>query len=380
MSEIPLEILIFGAGGKGHSHAALCYQFTLADTVPLQIAVGATFGWRLSLCAHTRVTVVCRSNYDVVRNHGFQLRTSTWGNGIFRPDRVVKTVDQVQHILFDYVVLANKMSQAVQDTVVERIQGAVRQRTTLVTVQNGVGLERELHQAFPHNLILSAICYFSCTQIPPGTIQQLSQLHPKAFRFGTHSSPDSIVGTSAFRVLVASDPQFEFVPDIEVERWTKLVFNGSWNPVAAIFGLDTHQLLENPYGFAIVARLAEEIYQVALASGIRLPSDVPLRMLDAARINPALVPTMLQDVKRNNPMEIEPLCGNIWRQADRFGMPVPTLKATYRLLNSLETTSHLVRGSARSNFSAASGKQSKFDGKCNESSGPRDRHRRCIDS
>lgn len=114
-------------------------------------------------------------------------------------------------------------------------------------------------------------------------------------------------------MLVATDPQFEFVSDIEVERWTKLVFNGSWNPVAAIFGLDTHQLLENPYGFAMVSRLAEEIYQVALASGIQLPPDVPLRMLNAARITPVLVPSMLQDARRKHPMEIEPLCGTTKR-------------------------------------------------------------------
>lgn len=48
-------------------------------------AVGAIYSWRLSKTCN--VTAVCRSNYETVKNDGFDIDSAKFGKDIFRPDQ-----------------------------------------------------------------------------------------------------------------------------------------------------------------------------------------------------------------------------------------------------------------------------------------------------
>ena len=108
--------------------------------------------------------------------------------------------------------------------------------------------------------------------------------------------------------FVALDAQFKQIDDVRSERWTKQIFNGAWNPITAIFGLETHQLLASPY-LQLVRQLATETYNVAVHMGIALPEDLPDRTIELARTNPSLAPSMLQDARKKKLMEVDSLCG-----------------------------------------------------------------------
>lgn len=237
------------------------------------------------------------------------MRTSTWGDGFFHPYRTVERVGDVGDVQFDYVICANKVTQSSEHSLIQFIQPVVGPEAVLVTVQNGISVEPSLRRAFHNNAIVSAVCYISCTQESPGSIQQLSQLRPNAFHIGFYDDQSATVGQSKLEHFAALDSQFKLVEDMQLERWTKMVFNGSWNPVAALFGLDTYQLLENPVGIGMVRDLADEIYQVAIRTGIPLPPEIPARTIQLAREIPVFAPSMLQDARRERPMEIEALCG-----------------------------------------------------------------------
>ncbi|KAK0658422.1 putative 2-dehydropantoate 2-reductase [Lasiodiplodia hormozganensis] len=305
----PIDILIFGTG-----------------------AVGSTIGWRLAQNANARLSVVCRSNYDAVKQKGIQLTTKMWGNGTFIPYRVVRSPREASDMSFDYVVCANKVTPSDGLSFIKELAPAVSERTSLISAQNGVGVEAPLRQAFRNNTILSAICYISCLQPAPGIIQQVSNIRPHAFHVGIYD-PREDGGSAETRLknFVALDDRFKQIGDAQVERWTKQIFNGAWNPMAAISGLETHPLLESPY-LQTVQQLAKEMYEVAVKQGISLASDLPAKTIEFARNNPSLAPSMLQDARVNRPMEIESLCGNICRQADKIGVPVPTIKLVYHTL------------------------------------------------
>ena len=325
--------------------------------VCVRVAVGATFGWRAAQNPRVRVSVVCRSNFEAVKAHGLQMRTSAWGSGMFQPHRVARTPQELEDVEFDYVVCAQKAISRDQHGLSEMLRHVVRPQTTLVTAQNGLGAEAPLRGAFFGNTILSAICYVGCTQSSPGVVDQVAQIRPHAFHIGNYDNicTDSALDQVKLQKLVRMDPMFKAVDDINAERWTKLIFNGSWNPITALTGLDTHGLIRQGSSTAMlmVSRLAKEIYKVASSSGVVLPSDLPSRTLSSAREAAPIVPSMLQDVRKKRPMEIEALCGecclriphgdnwlishqgNIWRHADKVGVPVPTIKATYRMLKQM---------------------------------------------
>lgn len=307
----PLEVLVFGAG-----------------------AVGSIFGWRLAQNPAVRVSVICRSNYERVKKENIQIITQLWERGSFRPHRVARSVLELQDVPFDYVICANKNVRSNESAFVDTIRPAIRPTTTLVSVQNGIDVEQPLTKAHPRNLVLSAICYISCRQRGPCLVEQIAQIRPHAFHIGpsSHMMDDGKSEASRVDVLVRMDSSFRAVKDINTERWTKMVFNGSWNPVAALSGYDTHQIQQQPHLLAMVQRLAEEIYEVALKSGAKLPRTLLQETLRSAATAPPMVPSMLQDARSGREMEIEPLCGNVLRKASALGVPVPTVRATYELL------------------------------------------------
>jgi 2-dehydropantoate 2-reductase len=268
-------------------------------------AIGSTLGWRLAQNPLAKISVVCRSNYSAVRHCGIHLTTQLWGSGTFTPHRVVRSTHEVSYIPFDYVICANK---ATGPSLVHELAPAISAKTALVSVQNGVGVEAPLRQAFRDNTVLSAVCYISCTQPTPGCVEQVSHIRPHAFHIGTYSSSPSFTNPNVLQDFVALDPKFKQINNVQAERWTKQIFNGAWNPTTAITNLNTHDLLSSPH-LHMVKQLATETFNVARALGIDLPDDLPERTIELAREHKALEPSMLQDRRAGRRMEVEALCG-----------------------------------------------------------------------
>ncbi len=265
---------------------------------------------------------MCRSNYNSIKSNGIHLKTALWGNGLFHPHRVVRTVREVQHVNFDYVVCANKITPVDTVPFTEAIRPAVRPATTLVSVQNGINVEQPLRHMFRRNTILSAICYASCQQDSPGQVQQLTQIRPYGFAIGTYhtGSADIDAESNKLATLVSLDKKFATITDVNTERWTKIIFNGSLNPVSALTALDCHQLLQDPSSSTLIHRLAREIYEVAIRSGANLPADIVERTMRSIQGPTPIVLSMLQDARKGRHMEVEALCGKRPKRS-RYGKP-----------------------------------------------------------
>ena len=280
------------------------------------IAVGGIFGWRLSQHGMMRVSVVCRSNYERVKERGFLIESSMWGNGSFLPHRVVRSARELSHIPFDYVICANRLITRNLDTIIPEIKPTISPKTTIVMTQNGIGVEQPVRNAFPDNPITSAICHANCIQVAPGIIKQVSQVHPSlAYSIGVFKSERAATEREKVKVkkLVSLDSRFGETNDIQIERWMKIVINGAWNPVTAILGLETHQVIEKAdHGLHMVSRLSNEIYQVGVAEGVSLPANLPFQAMDAVAKTKSMVTSMLRDARAKRKMEIETLCGPLY--------------------------------------------------------------------
>lgn len=269
--------------------------------------------------------MVCRSNYDRVHSAGYLLQTKKWGSASWKPHRVHKAggFDRQPKQHFDYIILANKItnghSGAIQD-----LQALVNPQTTLVAAQNGMDVEVPLQRAFPGNTILTAICNIGCNQANQGIIVQDAHIKKHAFLIGVHGQ-GSKVDLHRRDALVSMDSEFDSIDCVVQERWRKLIFNSAWNSTTALTGLDTHQLLQHPSAILIVAQLAREAFNVAIASGIELDADLPNKTIEMARMAPAITPSTLQDARSKRPMELTPIFGYICQQAARVGTSVPTV-------------------------------------------------------
>ena len=323
------------------------------NTDTLYLAVGAVLGWRLAQHPQVRVSVICRSNYEAVRRNGITTRTAIWGGGHFQPARVSRSPFDLRHVSFDYVVCANK---ATSSTTYGALSSVVGKKTVLVSAQNGVGVEAPLQRCFPESTILSGIVYIACNQPSPGVFAQTSSINTHSLALGLYNgqsstSPDQTQALEQLKDFGSLEASFRVSHDVLREKWTKQIWNGAFNPIAALSGLNTHQILSSPKHVDMIRRIMKETCQVARASGVSFDDHIVEQLLATTRSSAAVYPSMLQDAIAGKPMEVEPLSGksnsprllngisltfsdpgNVCRLADTYGLRTPTLRAVYSSL------------------------------------------------
>ena len=144
-------------------------------------AVGAYFTGRLAQAGKAEVSVVVRSDYDAVKQSGFHI-LSECGNFDFLPAGVYRSAEEYPDIP-DYIILTSKALPQIDEPAL--IRGAVKSpRTTIVLIQNGIGIEDAVAEAFPENEIISTIAYIGATRTAPGVVRQKGSSELKFGRFG----------------------------------------------------------------------------------------------------------------------------------------------------------------------------------------------------
>jgi len=96
------------------------------------------------------------------------------------------------------------------------------------------------------------------------------------------------------------------------------------------------ELLERPPARLLLGALARETAQVAHAEGIHLPFDDPVQAAEqVARKTAANHASMLQDVLRGAPTEIDAICGAIVKTAEKHRLGAPVNWVCWQLVRSM---------------------------------------------
>jgi 2-dehydropantoate 2-reductase len=118
--------------------------------------------------------------------------------------------------------------------------------------------------------------------------------------------------------------------------WGKLAINAAINPLSALLRVSNGQLLESPAALELMAGLARETARLAGVVGVELPyPDPAAAAADVARRTAANRSSMLQDVLRGAPTEIDAICGAIARLGEQHGVGVPLNRACWLLVRAL---------------------------------------------
>jgi 2-dehydropantoate 2-reductase len=243
------------------------------------------------------------------------MSTRQWGPGHFRPHSVYRSPAEASGRAFDYVLCANKMTASTDDLGPYReLRAVVSGGTTLVSLQNGVDVEAPLREMFPDNTLISGIMYFNCRQLEPGVFTQQSSI--RSYPVGValygrgHARSISTVDDARLAEFVQlGDGDVCPLDNLAKERWCKQLWNGAFNPLCAISGFNTQDLLHDPFFRSMVVKVMDETYKVAAVSGESIDPAMPQHLIDVTESSPSITPSMLQDVKANRDLEIETLCG-----------------------------------------------------------------------
>jgi len=207
---------------------------------------------------------------------------------------------------------------------------------TMTTVLNGLGAEEIVreHGEWP---IVSAVTFMSGTKHSDTHVEYI--LDTETWLGPYEETPFERVQEIA-DTIIASGLRAEALPDLRPAQWSKLVFNASVNPVAALTGLphDPHFAAEEePTDLGrLVHGLVDEGKAVAQAAGIALHDDPWEMNLLATRRGSAHYPSMLEDVDAHRKTEIELITGSLVREAERHDVPVRLHRMLYELVQAKE--------------------------------------------
>ena len=117
--------------------------------------------------------------------------------------------------------------------------------------------------------------------------------------------------------------------------WSKLIVNTGLNAVSALLGVQNGVLLTRPDGEELMVAAAQETAAVAAASGINIPFDPAEQVKKVAALTSGNISSMLQDIRRGAPTEIEYINCAVARIGEQLGVSVPVNLVLCKLLNAL---------------------------------------------
>lgn len=286
-------------------------------------AVGGFYGAALAR-AGADVSMVVRSDFAVVCADGFKITSPLLGDLTFRPSQVLNSIDQITGYP-DVIFICTKTTS----DLVESIRPAVGPSTTVVVLQNGIGIESPFQEAFPNTLIVGGLAFVCINREGPGIIRHLDYGRLVLGAYPTGSSPivEQLVALFQDAGIPAKSSQL-----IETERWKKLVWNAPFNPLSAILNQTTDQLLAVPEVAALCRKIMTEVVAVANAAGCSLSADLIERNIEDTRKMAPYKTSMLLDVENGRPVERVSILENCIAIANRYGVDVPHLVSVNAIL------------------------------------------------
>ncbi len=194
----------------------------------------------------------------------------------------------------------------------------------VVTLQNGLGNAEALARAPGRGRVVTGVTTAGASLLGPASVRAFPG-EVVLDRAAAPAATDALVArlrAAAFRATA--------VDDIAPAVWRKLAVNCAINPLSALEGVPNGALARDPLLRERVRAAAAEVAAVARAKGVRLEQDAAEAALDVARATAGNRSSMLQDLDRGAPSEIDALSGAVCRQGRALGVPTPVNAQLWR--------------------------------------------------
>jgi 2-dehydropantoate 2-reductase len=284
------------------------------------------------------VTLLGRSwHLDEVKRHGLEI-SGLWGEHRVRNLTVATRPEEVAaQPPFDWIFVTVKAPHT--KDAAGLLGTWLSPSTRVCAFQNGLGNYEALRATVPADRLALGRVIFG-VEIEPGAVRVT--VFADEVLIG---SPDpAFPGTQA--AALAAALQEAGIParattTILVAIWAKVLYNCALNGLSALYEVPYGKLPEHPPAKRLMSTVIDEAYQVAAAHGIRLePSDAEsYRALFYGRLVPDTAghrSSMLQDLRRGRPTEVDALNGAIVRLGQEKGIAAPANALVTRLVHAKE--------------------------------------------
>lgn len=246
----------------------------------------------------------------------------------------------------DYVVITLKAHSV--PGVVDQLQPLLGPDTAVVWGVNGVpwwyfyGLDspwrdRRLESIDPGGVqwtgigperAIGCVVYPACEVIEPGVVQHVEG---DRFTLGEPTGEKTPRATALSDALIKAGLKAPVRPRIRDEIWIKLWGNCCFNPISALTHATLEVIATDPGTRAVARSMMLEAQGIGEKLGVKFGIDVDRRIAGAAAVG-AHKTSMLQDLERGRPMEIDALVTAVQEMGRLVGVPTPTVDQVLALV------------------------------------------------
>jgi 2-dehydropantoate 2-reductase len=205
--------------------------------------------------------------------------------------------------------------------------GGAREGIVLSTVDPGGAIAR----AIGPERAIGAVVYPAVEVESPGVIRHVEG---KRLSLGEPSGEKTARVAAIAGALIAAGLQARVRSDIRDEIWLKLWGNLSFNPISALTGATLAAIVADEGTRAVARAMMVEAEAVGRALGVHFPLDVDRRLAGGGAVGEHKT-SMLQDLERDRPMEIEPVVGAVAELGRLTAIPTPTVDTVLALVRRL---------------------------------------------
>jgi len=287
-------------------------------------AMACLFGTRLSPFAQVTMLGTWREGLAALQGEGIRLED----DGVSRAAPVRATSDPAECVGARHALVLVKSWQT--ERAARQLQQCLAPDGVALTLQNGLGNRERLIQALGPERVAQGVTTWGVTLLGPAH----ARVGGEGLTYiGTHPRLAPLVG-----LLGESGFALEEVGDVEGLAWGKVVVNAAINPITALLHIPNGSLLsaDRSGAWRVAAEAAAEAAAVAAARGVSLPfGESEGYVADVARRTAANRSSMLQDVERGRPTEIDAICGAVVAEGERLGVDTPVNRVLWDLVRSL---------------------------------------------
>ncbi|MCK4835060.1 MAG: 2-dehydropantoate 2-reductase [Candidatus Aminicenantes bacterium] len=241
-------------------------------------------------------------------------------------------IEDLKEQAFDYVVISIKtpyMQALIPE--IRKLKG----RFTVVSLQNGIDNEEYLADFFNPDRVLRIVINYAGNIISPGKIS-MSFFHKPNYVGGVSKENNSEAAKEMARLLSAASLETEFAVDIKKFTWKKAILNSVLAPISALLGMTMAEVMTCRETRSLVELLLKEGLAVAGHMGFDYGENFFQQSMDYLSGAGHHKPSMLIDIEKGNPTEIDYINGKIAYYGKKFNIPVPLNTSITSLIKAKE--------------------------------------------
>jgi len=302
------KVAVVGIGATGAVLAA-----ALLTKYPESVLVDPKAGWAEAL-KKKGMRVSGQITYEVPVKHS------------------VSAIDEIKELNPHLIFVCTKTFHLQQ--VLEELKGLVKPGTKIISTHNGLGTEDVIAEEFGVDAAFRMSLNFGVSLKGPGEVDVAFFNRPNYL--GALTDQNRELGLEIARALTEGGLDTQFVDDIKLHVWRKMIHKCSLSSICAVTDRSIGEILEFPPVREIADACFQEAMAVSRAMGYDLGENYIESSMGYLEKAKAHKDSMCYDLANKTPTEIDFLGGKIVEYGRAKGVPTPYFATMTNLVKALE--------------------------------------------